>query len=457
MKQLSGAKQKWVLSLALLAVLGTQSYFQMSSNTLNSYELASREPAEASPGPKGKHFDPKSPTGISDPDAKKETGATSASVDPNKASSKDSGSQTPKACAECVTTDDFQKAITSLELQIKELKSGVLKDAPKVAVADKKEEAKADEESPKERRERIAQEKAEKKQAKEDAKKEKEEAKAELAKEKKDQANEDFQDAMKTINDDCSDSDSTSAVQCIAEKMATLLKKVSKDKDAKPDNSVVQKAFSSYFSKAFVASMQDPSFEMSGTLDAIMKDIPNEYSVLKNNAMNAIAKVTADKTAEIKKNYVLAQELKKQNKLGPALEMQQAADSSRDALKANSSTIYKTLLTDVTESKDFNAMTYLRQNYYTNINDLMTSLDQSSTATMNVMAGINTNANGTRSNARGGNASNILVNNANANTLNNALQNNGTGFITNGNSIGTGITVGAPNSQRQIQRIGIGQ
>lgn len=496
MKQLSGAKQKWVLSLALLAVLGTQSYFQVSSNTLNSYELASREPAEALPPPKGIHYDPKSPTGLSDADAKKDevkkddskTAAkpADAKVESKAEAKKEEKSDDKKDLENSLKQKD--EKIAALEERTKKMEGTLTalgcKDGscdsdfltkikalvnPITAVTDKAAEKKVvkaehdcdQEETAKEKRECLADERKAKKEAAAEAKKEKEDAAAERAlakkekkeaeeKEKRDDANEAFTDAMKDINESCVDTEEKPAIQCIAEKMSSLLQKVSKgSKDKKPDKDVVKKAFSEYFAKAFVASMKNPAFEMSGTLDAIMKDIPNEYTELKNTAMTAIANVTSAKAAEIKKSYIIAQDLKKQNMFAQANMIQEKANFQLQGLKGNSNTIYEKIGSDLTTAKDFSALDYLQTNYLTNVSGVLTALDKASNGIGLV------DANGTavtRANARG--TSDILVR---GNTLNNALKgnnqtSNGGSFVLTGRNIGDGVSVGTATSTQQIPR-----
>lgn len=47
MKHANGTKRQWLLCAALLMALGSQNYFQVSSNDFSSIELASRDPADA--------------------------------------------------------------------------------------------------------------------------------------------------------------------------------------------------------------------------------------------------------------------------------------------------------------------------------------------------------------------------------------------------------------------------
>lgn len=444
MKQVSGTKQKWILSLALLAVLGSQSYFQISSNSLNSFELASRDPAEVLPSPKGIASKPDLAKEQKEADAKriaelkaglkKDVDDAQAKIDELKKLTEGRPGATDCTDGSC-SSALIKKVVSPLPVEETEAQ---------IRARERKERA---DEKAEERRQRLA-DKEEARQDKERIRKEKEEDQKQAEKEKKaDEAakrkevNADFTEKMKSIEDDCSGE----GITCMGQKMTEILKEYSGKDVVKPESAVVTKAFNKYFAESFRLALRDPAAQQQvlATLHEITADLPIEYRQLKEKSLDMVSSATMVEATKINTNFVAAAQLQKAKKFDEALALQIAGTQQRDQLTLNSQLMVNEIRSGTEEAQDPATFNYLKSTYLPNINKILASLIDISGSSLNKLNQTSdVNEFATRSNTRGGGrATSNLLNNGNNSSSGNLLNN---------------VNFGAPTQTQRINRPGTG-
>lgn len=421
MKQASGTKQKWILSLALLAVLGSQSYYQVSSNKLNSTELASVSPEELA------KIQAEATQKQKDADAK-EIASLQA-----KLKAKTEGRAGSTDCVDGTCSSALIKKVSS-PLPVEETEAQIRIRELKERAAERAEE----------RKQRLA-EKEEARKEKEELAKEKEEEKKELAKEKKAEEAEkkkevtaEFNEKMKSIEDDCSGE----GIACMGQKLTDTLKEYSGKDVIKPDPAVVTKAFNKYFADSFRLALRDPSAqdEILSTLHELTADLPIEYRQLKEKSLDMVSSATMIEATRINNKFTAAAQLQKAKKYDQALALQIAGAQERDQLTLKSQLMVNEIQSGTTEAKDATTFDYLRSIYLPNINKIIAGLlDTTGNSLNNLNQTTNLNEFTTRSNTRGG-VSNFNSNN-NTNSSTNLLNT---------------VNFGTPTSTQKIRRVGTG-
>lgn len=400
MKQLSSTKQKWVLSLALLAVLGSQSYFQVHSNQLNVIELASEAKAE---------------TKVQAKPAVKEESKKAESVDPKDKKIEDLTNKVIK----------MEAALTSIGCTNGDCSTALLKKPVNPLPIDDEDKV----ETKKERSERIAKEKKEKKIADEKEKKDK-------LREDQATANDEFKSKMESISDDCSDG----SVACLAQRTVEILAEYSGKGVVKPDARTVSNAFNKYVGDSLRAGLTNGDIANDSDLQAairtISSDMPMEYRNLKERTLEISSAATLAKAQSINTKFTMAKMYQSNNRINEAITLQSQGIQERDRLTLDSQVLVNNMQIGTEQTHDNATMQYLQSVYLPNINKTLTGLLDISGKTLNSTDGTPVNADGSRSNARGSLTSKLLNNNGDSVNSNNSM------------------IIGSPTSTRQLNRTG---
>ena len=467
MKQLSGNKQKWVLSLALLAVLGTQSYHSVDSKMVHSFELSSTAPTadiktaadiKAEKDAVARKAAEKSDSASTDPNLnvneklQKELKEMQSELKDIKAALKQSSKVEGKATDSCPTgdcgkTEEQKKSdeIATLKKRIEELTKGKDKN--------KDEDNECDEDnvenlSAKERRACIAKAKKERKEQIAKEKKEKEQ-------EAKEEANDSFKEKVSEIAEECVGD----GPSCSAEKFTHLLSDFSGKNKVKPESKEVIKAFNSLVGNKLrsAAANPDSSEEVAKTLLILGSDLPSEYNNIsfKKNALEMVSAGANLQAQAINNKFVMAQALSKRNDMQSTMQVTTLMSEGlqqRQQLQMNLQQETSSMVDGLQSAGDTNTLAYMSSVYLPNVNKLITSLLDTSGNSLNSLNGTTTaqtTSTSGRGVVRGGNnASQILVNG------NNQIPNSG--GSSSGNLL-NGVNFGALNNTRTINRTGTAQ
>ncbi len=400
MKPFSKQTNKWLLSTLLIAALGSQYYFSVSSKSLGSTEMSSTASEEklarlkleldsnheASPEVKVKRikeldaeFAPKiaaeklagqslGPQKIEQLAAAKTEKIV---LEPVVAKSETEGKTVQIFCADCgtsgISVTGSEDAIKAIAVRLSTKKEEKIE--PAVAKVEVKEEVVI--ETAAEKRERLKQEKEDKKQAIKDKKEEIKQAKLDKINEAKSERNDLFAEKAEEMADKCKDD-----LDCKVKGLSSLMTTYSGNR--KVDLFVVTKAYNQYIDKDLKAGLSAaPGTEAHvAALEAIypMMAIPSEYKSLKTRTIEytkAGQNVTANSINEAYKRATVLGEQKKSiesyNVRDQAIQAEQLFKSDYDYIKSN---IYEGL----SSSKDQTTMAYVTSNYLTDINKIVTRL-----------------------------------------------------------------------------------
>lgn len=466
MKFASENRQKWILSLALIAVLGSQYYYQAPSNQVQSYSLSSKADEVAAAQEKVDaatlqvealkkdvalfpKLDKKALTkDIVAIQKEKEEALVKATQHKEVVEKKlaELKKETPKeekpapAADKAKEKPDVEKALTALTKKVESLeqkiegkaaaepcadceKSLIKKPLKPLVVGD---EDKV--ETAKERRERLAEARKEKRLAKEEARREKEAAKREKLQEEREEANDNFKERMEEIEADCTDIGI--GAECVSGRMMLELKSFV---GTKPDKTVVAAAFSKYLSPTFqsaISDMTDPvrRQEAINNLQSLMADMPLEYRALKEQVLNTLSSSVQSKASEINRNYfVKSAQLKTSNPM-ESIDLYMKGNQQASLLNQASQTVVD-VTRDTTASTDAATFNYMRDVYIKNVNDSLNLLLKASGGTTVNIDDVN-GTNGSRGTVRGGTNLNVPSN----------------------RNITNGINFGTPSNSRQGTR-----
>ncbi|OFZ30496.1 MAG: hypothetical protein A2622_08825 [Bdellovibrionales bacterium RIFCSPHIGHO2_01_FULL_40_29] len=326
MKQFSGTKHKWLLCTALVMALGSQSYYQIASNQMNQTELAST--------------------------------ATTTPAAPATAPALTTEAKTINKSEACEGGCDTNAQVLAAAMKIIE------------AANANKTEKMTPVETPKERHERIAQERKEAREEIARIKKEKAEEKREAARAAKIERNEAFTAEAADIGEECSGN-----IECSVGRMSTLLIEYSGEKN-KVDTSVVTKAFNAHIAKDLRAALRDPenSQKVSEIMYQLSADIPSEYRVIKEKAVDLVRNEAKARANEVNKNFKMADTLAKSGRPAESNQYFTAGLLAADAFTSDSKMLADGISSGLESANDTTTMEYVRRGYFPDLQKLMAEM-----------------------------------------------------------------------------------
>ena len=397
MKQL--AKQKWILSSLLIAALGSQYYFSISSKNSGLIEMSELAATEQS------IIEIAAALERSRPPAPVPVVAAVPIADVSGRQSRTEGVNPVAPCSDCVT---LTKAEATRIRQIL------------VEITGKKVAAKADSEVPetaveKMRREREEREdkRREDKLAKDEKAREKLLVQAEKKKDEQELRDERFRSDFDRMSSRCSD------VACYSSSLSSALNRYS-DKSRMISSKVVNEIFVAHIAKDLKEGLKDPdNSKATEALETLMADVPMTYKNLKNNSIDLARAVAATKATDANASFKQAETLRKANKLNESnTAFLHATEQKAEFVKMVGS--HETAISDGTErAEDKATMSYYKTSYQKSATRWLADIMNSSNFTIDSTSGVvDANTNGTgRGVVRGGNGNtavgNPLINNSN--------------------------------------------
>jgi hypothetical protein len=413
MKQIP--KQKWILSTLLVAALGSQYYFSISSKNIGAFDLASVAPSaqvQALVDVSAALQRTQAPAQVAaeaSADLSRSLVATAAAITPSADATRvtapavTQGAAAAAPCGDCVLlTKAEAERIRQILIEI----TGRPNPSAEVAV----------EETPAEKRRRLREEKEQKKI-------DEAQAKADKLRDEKDARNDEFKDKMEDIASRCD-----GEITCLTSRYTSLLSRYSGKK--KIDNSVAQAAYRMHIEKVLKASMSDESNSeaVAEALASLGSDVPNDYRQVKESAILAVKNAVSEKAISANKNFRLSEQLSKAGKVNESISIsQQAETDATDATgMANlySSTLSQSLK-DVSDSVTLAYMSKLTPEVQRLLSNMRLTTGEAlstsdNTSTTNPL--INPNQGTTRGVVRGGDASTTpSVGSSNTTNTGNAL------------------------------------
>lgn len=469
MKLFSKTTNKWLLSTMMVAALGSQYYFSVSSNTFGNYELSStateelaeklkqldntREatPAEIEKRKKDliESYSSKIKAENAEKDKKAADGKVELIVAQNTAGSvtKDTA-ETDAAgtyeiqCDICgenkfivLSKINFDTAIY-LAKQLRKPETLVTK-----RVSKDEEEVVA--ETAKERRERLKEEREEQKRITREAKEEKKQAKLDKLLEEKEERNDAFTDKAEEIAERCQED-----LSCKVSQFTSLIKRYSGSK--KVDQSIVNKAYNTLIDKDLKAGLRSTDkTDALNALESLMgENLPAEYKDLKKRAVIATKTAQADQVESINSLYKQADIYKANKQTTQELEARGLALAASDNFRSESAAIYQSLYNSTLSAGDKTTLDYVVNTYAPEMRNILARLSNP-TATYSTV----TNAsigNGPIGGAATGNRGGRTGNTTGVNI------NNGGAVINSNSSNGlSGVNFGTPTQNRTTNRTGV--
>ncbi len=442
MKHANGTKRQWLLCAALLMALGSQSYFQVSSNDFNSIELASRDSAdpaytklldalkEAEAKFEARELARrKSEKGVSDDvkiyelykryeatrmaeaanskteeeKDKKLKQAENAKTKANALAIKISAS--PERNAAVSKNADAEMAVVAATAAVVIKTEGVapLADAceggcntapDKTEILDKTVAAvmkiMKEKQAAADKKEEVAVEVAVKETAKDkrereaqerkDAKEAKELAKKEKEDDKRAKKLEEKTERNERFAEKMEEvgEKCKESIECATTELSTLLSRYTGEK--KIDNAVVSKAFNKYISKDLRAALgsRENTPEVADAIYQLTSEIPKEYRFLKVKAIEVIRSESVNRAAEINRDFKMASQLTKANKPLEAEQYWRSANSNASAFAYDYNVLRSSMTGGLESSQDRATMAFVNSDYIPSMQKLLTSLSNPS-------------------------------------------------------------------------------
>ena len=454
MKTFTKQTNKWLLSTLLVAALGSQYYFSVSSNSIGNFEMSSEVPTAADElATRLKTLDATPELTAADlPQLEKRRKEIIAEFEPKIAAEKKAATEAKTVgmhCADCgvggITVTGSEKAIAAVAARLSTKKSDpIVAATPALAVTitpatvTAKEEVKF--ETARERREREKEErdeaKAEVKRKKDDIK----EAKADKLKDEKETRNEEFAEKAEEIAEKCLDN-----LSCKVNRLTTLMNRYTGKK--KIDMFVVNKAYNQYIDKDLKAGLrgEDGSEGKAAALEAIAAltgALTGEYKSLKTRTVDSAKAAQTSAALAVNGLYKQADLYLKQNKPIEAKLSHDKGVKDEATFRQDAEVIYQSMYHGLDSSKDQTTLDYVRNHYVPDVAKLLTQLSNT-TATIGQTVNSSTTTVGSGRIARGGNV-------GSATTV------NGSTIINSGNTIGNGnVQFGTTSPSRAVNRTGL--
>ncbi len=400
MKTFPKQKNKWLLSTLLVAALGSQYYFSVSSKSMGSVEMSSvaeelalkLEQLKHTPDIKAPEFEKRRKEIIAEYESKFVAEKTKLeTAEALKITAKTEAKTVQILCADCgeggVTVTGSEKAIADIAAQLGKKKTETVATVAKVEVVAKEDKF----ETAKERRER---EKEERDDAKAEVKRKKEIAKDEKNDkllEDKITRNEEFVEKAEEIAEKCQDN-----LSCKVNRITSLLGRYTGKK--KIDMFVVTKAYNQYIDKDLKAGLrgEDGSEGKTGALEALAAltgSIPAEYKSLKTRSVDSAKAAQTSQALAVNGLFKQADLYTKQNKLNEALLSRDQGLKAEAVFRQDAEVIYQSMYTGLNSTKDLTTMDYVRNNYVPDVTKL---LNQLTNTTASIGQTVNTSSTSTR-------------------------------------------------------------
>jgi hypothetical protein len=327
MKQIP--KQKWILSTLLVAALGSQYYFSISSKNLGAFDLSSEAV-------------PPAVQALKDFTAAMERIAAPAAA-PVAAPAVTQAAAPTAPCGDCVI-------LTKAEAQ------RVRAVLSKIADKSKSPEGEEVEETPREKRIRLAEERREAREEEKQRKKDEAQAKADKLREEKDARNEEFEEKMEDIASKCD-----GKITCLTRNYASVLSRYSGKKEI--DKSVAQSVYKLHIEKVLEASMSDESKsnEVAEALASLARDVPKNYRQVKENAILAVKNAVSEKAILANTNFRLSQQLSRTGQISESISTSQQAETYATEATGMANLYGSTLSLSLKEISDSVSLAYLNK------------------------------------------------------------------------------------------------
>ncbi len=368
MKTLSKQTNKWILSTALIAALGSQYYFSASSQAVHTIEMSSTAPVIEK---KGKYIVVTS----AEDKAKAETAARAYQI----------------TCSEGCGKMNFEGTEKQLEEFLK-----ITAAVATTPAAEKKEIKAAKAEPVETAAERRAREKEEREEAKAILKAEKDDALAEAQAER----NEKFLEQIDKASDKCESK--TNKLECFTNEFARILAKFQRKNTI--DQKIVNTAFYTHIEKELKAKLasiqsreeaivaleneQGPSaqtqlmrsdltklkIESLGIIETLESKIPSNYSILKNKTIDIVKSVSVSAALAVNNNYKAADQLYKAKKNIEAGEALKKAKAGHEALVVNAKMHEVEISKALQGSDSSEALNYFTTSYMPDMTKILANL-----------------------------------------------------------------------------------
>ena len=427
MKSFSKQTNKWILSTLLVAALGSQYYFSVSSTSLGSIDMSSK--SEEKLAELIKQLDSQDTDIEYKEKRKKELNAEFAvKIAAEKAiktpqqieavaaqrPQKIELEAVPKATTEATTSFKFEctdcappgveKAIidSSIKAVLAELKNPKKPVAPVEAKVEiKKEEAII--ETAADKRAREKEEREEKKQAIKDRKEKIKQDKLDKLNDQKSDRNDAFADKMEEAAEKCQDN-----LSCKVTRFASLLKTYSGSK--KIDQFAATKAFNQYIDKDLRASLNakpgsDIKVAAMHSLDEIA-DLPSEYKSLKIRTIDIAKSAQTETATTINGMYKESKKLLDQKRPIESQAAQLEAIEADKSFRRDTDVIYSNIYEGLNSSNDHTTLEYFKSGYVADMKTLISRITNPSGVTETI-------ANPTAGSRGGRTGNTTVVNNGN--------------------------------------------
>lgn len=412
MKQLSS--QKWILSTLLIAALGSQYYFSISSKNSGILEMSEMAAPEQAIIEVAAALDKTRPVAavVVSGDRSRPASADITKRDTTEALSP------AVPCADCVTLTKAEadkirqilKEVTGKKLAVK-----ASEDVPETAAERMKRE-----------REEREEKRREEKLAKDEKKRDAELAKKEKKIEEQDLRDERFRSDFERLSARCHDA------ECFASSLSTALSRYS-DKSKMVSMKVVNEIFNENIAKDLKSGLKDPeNSSAQAALEILMGDLPSAYRSLKTKTIDLAKSVTAPMAVEANASFKLAEQLRKANKLTESSAAFNRGMEQKSELEKTLRSQYEAIHDGTERGEDKTTYTYYNVNYAKPASQWLADIMNTS----NFKIDLNDTTNNT--------ANNPLINPNNPNTGRGVVRGGNNGNVGIGNQINNSI--GSPNN-----------
>lgn len=385
MKQLT--KQKWILSTLLIAALGSQYYFSVSSSTLNAIELASRAPADEAPAaPAPASGDATRASGdatVASGDATRASGdatvasgdATAASGDASTAAATEAtGDNASPVCTDCVQLVVPREQATFIRELLARVASGDRSALVAAVSGDRSPTAPPADETAAERRQRQREERL-------------------LAeRERRAELEDEFQERVEDLSSRCGDD-----VECLSSGFSLMLNRYTGSKALSV--AVVRQAYREHIeTRLRDAMLNGDEAAATRALNALSSDMPSAYNQVKTTVVDTVKAVATERATSINNNFRLAQQLGQQNQLVASNQAFQQALTDQASFQRSTQVYAETLTDTLRAARDNTTLAYVQSNFLPAMSNLFTTLGSTATTGDTTTAA----AGATRGTIRGG-------------------------------------------------------
>jgi hypothetical protein len=328
MKQIP--KQKWILSTLLVAALGSQYYFSISSKNLGAFDLSS----EAVPPEVQALKDFTAAMERVTPPAAAPVAAPAPAV---------TQAAAPAApCGDCVI-------LTKAEaLNMRKVLEEV--------AGKKSQDSQVEEETPREKRLRLKEEAKEAREEEKQRKKDEAQAKIDKLREEKDARNDEFKEKMEAVVEKCEEK-----ITCLTSGYTSLLARYTGKK--KIDNSVAQSVYRLHIEKVLEASMSDESKSeaVAEALASLAGDVPKDYRQVKESAILSVKKAVSDTAISANTSFRLSEQLLRAGRVSESISASSQAETDATNATGMANKYTSTISQSLKEISDSVSLTFMNK------------------------------------------------------------------------------------------------